>query len=67
MSDGGAWSPERNNSASQTAPARQFACVPPVKHFFHRAKSVLIKYGKFMGPGFMISVAYIDPETMRQQ
>lgn len=57
----GAWSPERNNSTAPTAPTRRRFCVPSVNHLFHRAKSVLIKYGKFMGPGFMISVAYIDP------
>lgn len=57
----GAWSPERNSSNSPTAPTRRSFCIPPVNHFFHRAKSVLTKYGKFMGPGFMISVAYIDP------
>jgi metal iron transporter len=27
----------------------------------HKTKKVLIKYSKFMGPGFMVSVAYIDP------
>jgi len=61
MSGDGAWSPERNNSTAPTAPTRRPFCGTPVNHFFHRAKSVLIKYGKFMGPGFMISVAYIDP------
>ena len=60
-SGNGVWSPERNNSTAPTAPTRRSFCVPPVNHLFHRAKSVLIKYGKFMGPGFMISVAYIDP------
>lgn len=57
----GAVSPERNNSGSSGLPDRPSSRVPPVKHFFHRAKEVLVKYGKFMGPGFMISVAYIDP------
>jgi len=28
---------------------------------FGRIKSVVIKFGSFIGPGFMISVAYIDP------
>jgi metal iron transporter len=27
----------------------------------HKLKKVLIKYSKFIGPGFMVSVAYIDP------
>jgi metal iron transporter len=61
ISGDGAWSPERNTSNAPTAPTRQPSCVPPIKHLFHRITSVLVKYGKFMGPGFMISVAYIDP------
>jgi len=61
MSGDGAWSSERNTSTAPTAPNRRSFCVPPVKHFFRRAKNILVKYGKFMGPGFMISVAYIDP------
>jgi metal iron transporter len=27
----------------------------------HKLKKVLFKYSKFIGPGFMVSVAYIDP------
>jgi hypothetical protein len=27
----------------------------------HKCKKVMVKYSKFMGPGFMVSVAYIDP------
>jgi len=27
----------------------------------HKLKKVLVKYAKFIGPGFMVSVAYIDP------
>ena len=61
MSGDGAWSSERNTSTAPTAPNRRSFCVPSVKHFFRRAKNILVKYGKFMGPGFMISVAYIDP------
>ncbi|KAJ9151420.1 Natural resistance-associated macrophage protein [Pleurostoma richardsiae] len=29
--------------------------------FFDRLKHAVIKFGKFVGPGFMIAVAYIDP------
>jgi len=29
--------------------------------FFRRCGQVLAKFGKFIGPGFMVSVAYIDP------
>ncbi|KAF8866872.1 natural resistance-associated macrophage protein [Acephala macrosclerotiorum] len=32
-----------------------------VSRYFERAKKAMITYGKFVGPGFMISVAYIDP------
>ena len=28
---------------------------------FQRARDVLVKYGSFVGPGFLIAVAYIDP------
>jgi len=57
----GAMSSERNNSGPTALPNTQSSCVPPIKHFFHRVGSVFVKYGKFVGPGFMISVAYIDP------
>jgi len=58
----GAMSSEHNNSGSTASPNSQSSRIPPpVKHFFHRLGSVFVKYGKFVGPGFMISVAYIDP------
>jgi metal iron transporter len=59
----GAMSSERNNSGDSMASPNscQPSRVPPIKHLFHRARGVLVKYGKFVGPGFMISVAYIDP------
>ena len=28
---------------------------------FLRTKAILSKYAKFVGPGFMVAVAYIDP------
>jgi metal iron transporter len=31
------------------------------RNIFHRAKDVLYKYAQFVGPGFLIAVAYIDP------
>ena len=34
---------------------------PPHLRFFRRTMHVLVKFGKFVGPGFMVSVAYIDP------
>jgi metal iron transporter len=59
----GAMSSERNNSGDSMASpnSSQPSRAPPIKHLFHRARGVLVKYGKFVGPGFMISVAYIDP------
>jgi metal iron transporter len=57
----GARSQERNTSSSSTVPTHQSSRVSSVNYLFHRVKSILVKYGKFMGPGFMISVAYIDP------
>lgn len=57
----GAMSSERNNSGSMEASNSTSSRVPPIKHFFRRARDAVVKYGKFVGPGFMISVAYIDP------
>jgi metal iron transporter len=57
----GTRSPERNTSSAPTVSTHQSSCVPSVNYLFHRVKGILVKYGKFMGPGFMISVAYIDP------
>ncbi len=31
------------------------------KPFFFKARDVLVKYCGFIGPGFLIAVAYIDP------
>jgi metal iron transporter len=35
-----------------------------VHHFWQKALAVLRKYAKFVGPGFMVAVAYIDPGTL---
>lgn len=35
--------------------------VEVARGFVRRSGQVLVKYSKFIGPGFMISVAYIDP------
>lgn len=32
-----------------------------IKAVFSRVAQILVKYAKFVGPGFMVSVAYIDP------
>ena len=34
-----------------------------IREFIRRAFTVLLKYARFIGPGFMVSVAYIDPGT----
>jgi metal iron transporter len=36
-----------------------------VRAFGRKLWSVLVKYSKFVGPGFMVAVAYIDPGTWR--
>jgi metal iron transporter len=35
--------------------------LPRWQHPFRETKRVLLKFSKFVGPGFMIAVAYIDP------
>lgn len=57
----GAVSPLRSSSGSTGLPTRQPPREPPFHRFFRRVKDILVKYAKFVGPGFMISVAYIDP------
>ena len=46
--------PSPSGHAVTTSPAR-------MNRAFTRAKEVLFKYAQFVGPGFLISVAYIDP------
>jgi metal iron transporter len=36
-----------------------------VRRVLHRALAVLRKYSTFIGPGFMVSVAYIDPGMLQ--
>jgi hypothetical protein len=35
----------------------------PLAGFIHKIRRKVVKYTKFIGPGFMVSVAYIDPGT----
>ena len=35
--------------------------TPPLKSRLRQAYTVLREFGKFVGPGFMVAVAYIDP------
>lgn len=48
---------EERDLAVTTVPSRR----PNWQQPFFKAASVLRRYAKFVGPGFMISVAYIDP------
>ena len=41
-------------------------CAPP-PGFLHKMRRKVVKYTKFIGPGFMVSVAYIDPGTLPRQ
>ena len=52
--------PTRSKSGSQAAGD------PPIetsgaKRFYRRAASIFTKYVRFIGPGFLVAVAYIDP------
>lgn len=42
-------------------PSRKFMNFRSPKPFFFKARDVLVKYCGFIGPGFLIAVAYIDP------
>lgn len=42
-------------------PSRKFMNLRSPKTFFFKARDVLVKYCGFIGPGFLIAVAYIDP------
>ncbi|KAK5401661.1 NRAMP-like transporter smf-3 [Exophiala xenobiotica] len=42
-------------------PPRKFMDLRSPKPFFFKARDVLVKYSGFIGPGFLIAVAYIDP------
>ena len=44
-----------------TGSSRHAGCSRRLVESLHEAKRVLFKFGKFVGPGFIISVAYIDP------
>ncbi|KAK5136089.1 hypothetical protein LTR08_004139 [Meristemomyces frigidus] len=46
---------------SRNPPTTAAVTLPFYRRYLHRSASVLKKYSKFIGPGFMISVAYIDP------
>lgn len=43
------------------SPSRQPRTISKLKAIALRSRSDLLKFGKMIGPGFMISVAYIDP------
>ena len=51
---------EASNACVETRTTR---LAPPLRssNLFIRARDVLYKYAQFVGPGFLIAVAYIDP------
>ncbi|KAF2753964.1 natural resistance-associated macrophage protein [Pseudovirgaria hyperparasitica] len=57
---GGGREAARRRRASMAA-SRGFLLKRGAGNAFTRAKAVLAKYANFVGPGFMVAVAYIDP------
>ena len=53
--------PKRSTTADSTTSVLHQPPSPIFLSYFRRIGGVLVKFGKFVGPGFMISVAYIDP------
>ncbi|RMZ81079.1 hypothetical protein DV738_g2390, partial [Chaetothyriales sp. CBS 135597] len=51
----------RSIAYSDTACSNAPNAVQQPVGFFNRARTVAAKYSQFIGPGFLISVAYIDP------
>ncbi|SMY22378.1 unnamed protein product [Zymoseptoria tritici ST99CH_1A5] len=45
----------------EVSPSSNPPRLPRWQHPFREIKRVLLKFSKFIGPGFMIAVAYIDP------
>ncbi|KJX94172.1 metal ion transporter metal ion transporter like protein [Zymoseptoria brevis] len=45
----------------EVSPSSNPPQLPRWQHPFREIKRVLLKFSKFIGPGFMIAVAYIDP------
>jgi metal iron transporter len=46
---------------SSTPPSSQRYGYPLIKNKLAKLKDTLVEYAKFIGPGFMVAVAYIDP------
>ncbi len=53
--------PRLSTPPDPTIPVSQCPPRPRVLRSLRRLGGILVKFGKFIGPGFMISVAYIDP------
>ncbi len=53
--------PKLSTTPDPTTPVLHHPPPPKFLSSFRRFGAVLVKFGKFVGPGFMISVAYIDP------
>jgi len=54
-------SPDRQNSFRSVRVQPEASVLPWHRRAATRMTSVLIKYARFVGPGFLIAVAYIDP------
>jgi metal iron transporter len=48
---------------SSVPPSDRKPGYPLIKSKLARLKHAVVKYTKFIGPGFMVAVAYIDPGT----
>ena len=53
--------PTSSTTPNSVTPILTRSPAPRSPCSFKRLGGVLIKFGKFVGPGFMVSVAYIDP------
>jgi metal iron transporter len=58
---------EKKHSAPDIVEVNSEQVHSPPRSFrsFHNSRHVLLKFLKFMGPGAVISVAYIDPDNFQ--
>jgi metal iron transporter len=50
-----------NTKSKESSSSHSIAATPPTKPFLRQVRDVLVRYAQFVGPGFLIAVAYIDP------
>ncbi|RYO77066.1 hypothetical protein DL766_005040 [Monosporascus sp. MC13-8B] len=53
--------PNLDGAAPGNGPAAVAGNLRGPKSWLERLRNVIVTFGKFIGPGFMVSVAYIDP------